>query len=66
MCDSFEALFAAFYYETYSLEHILKFIIEKTHIFQLVLEKEITVENPSINLSLTLESFIQKFLLKNY
>lgn len=66
MCDSFEALFAAFYYETYSLEPILKFIIEKTHIFQLVLEKEITVENPSINLSLTLESFIQKFLLKNY
>ncbi len=33
MCDAFEALFAAYYYESYNLETLLKLLIEKTNVF---------------------------------
>lgn len=33
MCDAFEALFAAFFYESFSLDPLLKLLIENTNVF---------------------------------
>lgn len=68
MCDAFEALFAALFYESFSLDPLLRLLIENTNVFMIdQIKDSSSVEDfKQLTKNFTQETFLKKFMGKEW